>query len=92
MLYKQKFNVSQPKKYTPWTDKEHKRFVEAVRLHGKDWDLITQHVGTRSKPQNRSHFGVFEKQVKVNPDLPDSDIIDILRPKVAIDSETEDKQ
>jgi len=32
-----------------WTDEEHQRFIEAVKLHGKDWAKITQYVGTRSR-------------------------------------------
>jgi hypothetical protein len=23
-----------------WTDEEHQKFVDALRLHGKDWNLI----------------------------------------------------
>ena len=66
------------KKYNPWTEEEHKLFVEAVRKYGKNWQDIAEYVGTRMRNQIQSHAGVFMKQVKVNPDLPDADIVDIL--------------
>jgi hypothetical protein len=31
-----------------WTQEEHKRFVEALTTHGKNWQLIEESVGTRS--------------------------------------------
>ena len=66
--------MSKPK-YNPWTEDEHKLFVEAVRKFGKDWQKIAEHVGTRRRDQIQSHAGVFTKQVKINPDLPDADIV-----------------
>jgi len=38
-----------------WTQEEHMRFLEAYRLHGKDWRKLAQHVGTRSNVQCRTH-------------------------------------
>ena len=38
-----------------WTEDEHQRFLKAYELHGKNWKLIQQCVGTRSAAQSRSH-------------------------------------
>ena len=41
--------VKQKKKVTGrWTDEEHARFVEALRLYGKQWRKVEQHVKSRS--------------------------------------------
>lgn len=52
LFKEQKMNSEKPKsKYNPWTEDEHKLFVEGVRKHGKDWQEIALHVGTRRKEQ-----------------------------------------
>lgn len=38
-----------------WTKHEHKRFLEALNLHKKDWKKVQQYVGTRTTTQVRSH-------------------------------------
>ena len=38
-----------------WTANEHERFVEAIRLHHRDWRAVTAHVGTKTPTQIRSH-------------------------------------
>ena len=38
-----------------WTDEEHQKFVDALRLHGKDWNLIQEYIGSRTSAQIRSH-------------------------------------
>lgn len=33
-----------------WTDEEHKRFLEGLLAHGKNWNSIQRFIGTRSCP------------------------------------------
>mgnify|MGYP000609405828 CR=1 FL=1 len=37
-----------------WSDEEHTSFLEALLIHGKDWDLIEEHIGTRDAAHIRS--------------------------------------
>ena len=51
-----------------WTPEEHKRFVEALKLYGKNWKKVEEHVKTRDGTQVRSHaqkyFAKLEKETK----------------------------
>ena len=39
-----------------WTEAEHRRFLEGIRLFGRDWRQIEAHIGgTRTCSQIRSH-------------------------------------
>ncbi len=38
-----------------WTDEEHEKFLEGLRLFGKDWRRIEEFIGSRSCAQIRSH-------------------------------------
>ena len=55
-----------------WTKDEHQRFVEALKLYGKNWKQVEEHVGTRNGAQIRSHAQKFfnrlerELNAKVN--------------------------
>lgn len=48
-----------------WTKEEHQKFVEALRLFGKNWKKVQEYVGTRTTTQARSHaqkyFAKYEK-------------------------------
>ena len=53
-----------------WTKVEEEKFVEALQLHGKDWDKVTLHVFTRSQEQNRQHYrDMMEKFRKDSPSV-----------------------
>lgn len=38
-----------------WTDEEHNKFMEGIKIFGKDWKKVQQYVGTRTSAQSRSH-------------------------------------
>ena len=42
-----------------WTRDEHFRFLEALKLYGKEWKHVQLHVETRSSTQARSHAQKF---------------------------------
>ena len=46
-----------------WTKDEHARFIEALRLYGKNWKMIKQYIKTRSGAQIRSHSQKFFKRL-----------------------------
>ena len=38
-----------------WTKDEHNKFMEAVRMFGKDWNKVHTYIGSRNSAQTRSH-------------------------------------
>lgn len=42
-----------------WKKSEHRRFIEALKMYGKDWSKVQDHVRTRSSTQARSHAQKF---------------------------------
>ncbi|KAL0047653.1 hypothetical protein WJX82_008557 [Trebouxia sp. C0006] len=49
-----------------WTDSEHELFLEALKLYGRAWRSIQEHIGSKTTVQIRSHaqkfFTKLEKQ------------------------------
>lgn len=46
-------------KHGRWTKDEHFRFLEALKLFGKEWRSVQRHVCTRTSTQARSHAQKF---------------------------------
>jgi len=42
-----------------WTKEEHQKFVEALKLFGKNWKSVEDYIGTRTGAQIRSHAQKF---------------------------------
>lgn len=54
-----------------WTKEEHERFLEALKIHGRDWKKVQLYVGTRTTTQTRSHAQKYFAKTSRQP--PDAD-------------------
>eukprot|EP00954_Amorphochlora_amoebiformis_P024269 1365345-Amorphochlora_amoeboformis.AAC.1 len=48
---RKKYTIRNPRQQ--WTQEEHQRFVEAIKLYKRDWARVRAHVGTRTVIQIR---------------------------------------
>jgi SHAQKYF class myb-like DNA-binding protein len=50
---RKKYTITNPR--IAWSEAEHLRFLEAIRLYDRDWKKIQSHIGTKTAIQIRSH-------------------------------------
>eukprot|EP00884_Botryococcus_braunii_P013582 jgi/Botrbrau1/22224/Bobra.168_1s0055.1 len=53
MMTRKPYRITKPRE--KWSESEHERFTEGLKLFGRDWKQIVAHVGSRSVAQVRSH-------------------------------------
>ena len=41
-------NLTKNKSFGRWMKEEHTKFIDAIKLFGKNWKKVEDHVGTRS--------------------------------------------
>ncbi|MQL87092.1 hypothetical protein Taro_019637 [Colocasia esculenta] len=64
-----------------WTDEEHNRFLEALKLYGRAWRRIEEHIGTKTAVQIRSHAQKFFSKVVEDPQRGGAESIEIPPPR-----------
>ena len=62
----------------PWSADEHSRFLEGLRLYGKNWKKVTDHVGTRTRPLIASHAQQFRNKARKHPGIEGADLLEML--------------
>ena len=76
----EKLSVSLPRgknagKLSLWSDDEKARFIEAVKTFGKNFDKITEHVGTKDIEMIKRYCGSQLMKYQKKPHLPDAEIM-----------------
>lgn len=82
-----RFKIRKPytitKQRERWSDDEHLKFLEALRLYGRAWRKIEEYIGTKTAVQIRSHAQKFFSKLERKRDTGDSpeEPIDIPPPR-----------
>jgi len=55
--------LEEVREYHKWTHEEQRRFIDAVRKHGRKWVKVAEAVGTRTPESVNKHAYRFEKSI-----------------------------
>jgi len=47
-----------------WTDEEHQRLLDGLKMFGNNWMKVSEYIGTRTRAQARSHTQKYFEKVK----------------------------
>ena len=62
-----------------WTDHEHALYVQAIRMYGRDWNRVYEHMGgTKDIPAIRNRTTNVVKAIKRNPYVDYADLLPVL--------------
>lgn len=75
-----------------WTPEEKQKFVEALKLYGKDWKNVEKFIGTRSGAQIRSHAQKFFINIEKTRGIDIDDYIKELQSSKKRDFKMEQKE
>jgi SHAQKYF class myb-like DNA-binding protein len=78
-----------------WTRDEHFRFLEALKLYGKEWKRVQEHVASRTSTQARSHAQKFfvkleKRNLSLEAYLESMDVNDIGKSLIFSDLDDDD--
>lgn len=80
---KREIKMLKSKKAPPrWSNEECKRFIRAVELYGKNFQKISEYVGTRDFDCCRSHAAVVKSRILADPTTEGAHLLDILSMKL----------
>lgn len=65
-------------KGTLWSEEEQIKFIAAVKVYGRDWLKVSQHVATRDKMQTRLAANTLKLRLEDDSTLPGAEILPIL--------------
>lgn len=61
-----------------WTQEEHQRFVDGIKIYGKNWKKVEEYIKTRSGAQIRSHAQKFFNKVQKGMSVDKNDQLNTL--------------
>ena len=86
-------DILQAPKVNFWNEEENSKFLEAVKVHGRDWMQVAQLVGSKNNQQCSQHGLYLLRKFKENPALDHDNLSKLLKQsKIKYWTEDEDER